>query len=222
LLDDLSENEGKANGAAPPAQTESPKGERDAKGEAKLPSQADAGTSGTGDAQPEPGDGCSTATRIPADAANVLVGGERPPWTNPINAKTADGQNAIVALQPDKPSDRLNVASFGFQIPANATIKGVLVEVIRSSITGTVQDNNVNLEVAQDERVPPKKVSSTTWTTATTTARYGALDDTWGVALTPAMINAGIFGFNIGATQPGRTATANVDEVKMSVRYCVP
>lgn len=144
-------------------------------------------------------------------------------WSNPGNATASDNVDAT-----NRPSgfvvvtNYLLATQFGFSIPTDATIDGVLVEVeaARSS-AGSFQDSSVRLVVGgtisgndnSDNQLIGKSDTYYSW---------GGSTDTWGLSLTPSDVNGSTFGFAWAAEQfddPDRTLS--VDHMRITVYYTV-
>jgi hypothetical protein len=113
---------------------------------------------------------------------------------------------------------------FGFSIPANATILGVVANITKEAIAdnpaSSATDFSVKLLVANTPvGVDHKKAANwpqvqgvgeigTGWGTVT----YGSSTDTWGEALTPAIVNSPGFGVAIAAM----AGTGDYDEVNVA------
>lgn len=102
------------------------------------------------------------------------------PWTSPLSAFIA--------------------TNFGFNIPSNATILGIVVNFgvnSQSTTTGTVAQVALWSAGAQ---LGTAKSPATPITTAVTYHDYGSSADLWGDTPTPAIINDPSFGFAISCT----------------------
>jgi len=91
--------------------------------------------------------------------------------------------------------------SFGLSIPAGAIILGLEVAIYKASfVYGQISDQSVRLVVGGNV-VGSEHASSASWNPLSLVPTlYGAPNDTWGVSLTPAQLNAsgsGGFGFVI-------------------------
>jgi hypothetical protein len=86
---------------------------------------------------------------------------------------------------------------FGFNIPSNATILGIIASFginSQSATTGTVAQVALWYTGAQEGTA---KTPGTAITTTPTVTPYGSAADMWGAALTPAIVNDFSFGFAI-------------------------
>ncbi len=89
----------------------------------------------------------------------------------------------------------LNFSNFGFNIPAGATILGIVVSAVLVSQFPTT---SVLSEVAlwnSSGLVGSAKTPNTPFVTSLQTEAYGSSTDLWGAALTPAIVNDPSFGF---------------------------
>lgn len=163
-----------------------------------------------------------------AGANDATVGGSNS-WTNPGNATTSNNSKATRALTSGGgPSQYLKVTGFGFAIPANAEVDGIVVEIEKmtssTSSGSSCQDNSVKLvkggTVVGDEHAN----AGVNWSTSDTFVSYGSLDgDNWGAGPSVADVNAADFGVAISALNSGATSrTCSVDSVRITVRYWTP
>ena len=146
------------------------------------------------------------------------------PWVNPTNALTVDGQYARATVTDGEQTELLRVTGFGFEVPSNVIVKGVVVELKRQGDNAIV-DGNIQLwldGVASDR---PKFVASG-WPTKIGTHHYGQEVDTWGNALTPELVGRAGFGTEIFAKRREDAGTgpapAEVESLLMTIWYCDP
>lgn len=154
-------------------------------------------------------DGKKTAT-----ATNVAGAGTD--WSNPTNVYASDGSYATCAVN-NTTSDPLRCTNFGFSIPSAALITGVTVYVERKSSSTLTLDNSVQLVYAA-AAIGTDKSTGATWPTADAAATFGGTNDTWGYALTPAIVNSSTFGVQLKVSSTA-SRTASVDCVIMRVDY---
>ncbi|MHC1707866.1 MAG: beta strand repeat-containing protein, partial [Bacteroidales bacterium] len=175
----------------------------------------------------------STNTGYLNAGTGVSVAGTNTDWSNPGNITTVGTPYATCVIPGQQYSDYLMATNFNFNIPANATIDGIEVEVNR---TGTqnliifgIQDEYVYL--VKDVSGSPviqtaydNKAKSGLWPTSLTTTTYGASNDLWSTPLTPADINNSNFGLALRASCNRLTNdhTATVDYFQIRVTYTVP
>jgi hypothetical protein len=147
-------------------------------------------------------------------------------WTNPDLVKQDDGHyaDAYMSIQC---SYTLQCSNFGFNIPTDANITGVMLEVKRVRFGQYVKDWWVKLE-KDNIRHPwtgDNKRTDTNWSGVWDweTHTYGSSADLWGVTWTPAEINDGNFSVHFaagnGAMQGG---VAYVDFIRVTVYYESP
>jgi len=138
--------------------------------------------------------------------------------TNPGNALRSDNSYAAAALLLGQSSRYLKTTGFGFSIPRDATIDGLLVEVERSSNTASaIVDNSVRI-VKNGTITGDEKASAGSWPTSDAYASYGAATDKWGTGWTPSDINTSNFGLVFSA-RALLAATAQIDHVRVTVYF---
>jgi hypothetical protein len=160
-----------------------------------------------------------TASRHASVITNVR--GSRT-WANPTNVRVADGIAAsVLSLSPGEISDFLFANNLGFALPFYARVTGVMVEVKRSSASGTgVSDSALQLRLGQSER--GSWAAPGLWSTTDGYAIYGGPGDLWGgYSWTPEQINSPDFGvaLSVQNTTPAAIDTARVDHMRVTVFY---
>ena len=145
-------------------------------------------------------------------------------WSSPTNARTVDGQYARAIVTDGEQTELLRVTGFGFNVPANVIIKGVVVELKRQG-DNKIVDGNIALwldGVASDR---PKFVA-TGWPTKIGTHHYGQEVDTWGNDLTPDLVGRPGFGTEIFAKRREDAGTgpvpAEIESLLVTIWYCDP
>ncbi len=143
-------------------------------------------------------------------------------WQSPKNALTVDGTFAHADVDLDQQTELLRVTGYGFNLPSTVTIKGVVVELKRRGLNEVV-DGNIELWLDGVASARPKFVASG-WPVAIGTHHYGQEVDTWGDALTPAMVGKPGFGTEIWARRREDAGTgpapADVESLIITVWYC--
>jgi hypothetical protein len=143
-------------------------------------------------------------------------------WTATSKALVADGTpSQLVFNLPNKASPLLEVRGFGFAIPASASIVGVSVRVLRFGNLVQITDDTVRLLAAAP--LGDSRAAAMGWPTSLQSREYGTVEDTWGAALTPAIVNASSFGVGLSVIFPmavGGGPIAFVDEITAAVTYC--
>ncbi len=147
-------------------------------------------------------------------------------WTNTGNVAVRDNTNAAAALTIGQTSHYLMATGFGFAIPAQVIIVGVVVEILRNgTINEVLVDNSVRLVVGGvvvgDERSTAADVTLQWSTIFNRYRRYGASVDIWGLPwLTPAQVNDPGFGIAVSVTDTfdeGAGATATIDHLQITI-----
>jgi hypothetical protein len=157
-------------------------------------------------------------------------------WTNPTYAQTYSGlyyssyATATGVWGYTKLTHYLNCTNFAFNIPTSAIISGVVVNINRQEATGSVGSNFVKDSVVKLVKGGvvsgnSKADVATEWPTYPPAVKsYGSSTDLWGLALTPADVNASNFGVVISAAITFALSTsvsAQVDYVSITVYYTV-
>lgn len=145
-----------------------------------------------------------------ASVANVRAG---QPW---------EQQTTVSAST--SPSAYLYTRLYGLAIPASATVLGVEVEIEFGSTQSTLRvDTDVRLALAANAATlsPANRAMGLTITPLTSRV-YGGPSDTWGVTLTPTILNSDNFGvvFRLGAGSSS-TGVSSVRSVRVRVTYSV-
>ncbi len=172
----------------------------------------------------------TTGTTTPATNAgtgtNTTVVGSAD-WANPGFIIADDTSYASATLTGSiLSSGYLEGTDYGFAIPIDAAINGIVVTIGRHE-SGTrpdyldVRDSTVKLMKAGVLTGNNKAAAGTEWpTTAATPAVYGTSADLWGTTWTPADINNNNFGVALSVIS-GVNRIAYVDYMRISVTYTV-
>lgn len=138
--------------------------------------------------------------------------------SNAGNAAASDDAYATMVLTLAAVSHFLKATNFGFGIPSDATINGILVEIERSStLLSATQDSSVKL-VKGGVIGGTEKAAAGTWPTTDAYASYGSATDLWGQAWTPADVNLSTFGMAIAASA-ALAATGQIDHMRITVYW---
>jgi len=151
---------------------------------------------------------------------NSSVGTES--WNDTGDVDASDNDYAEVDLGDNEISKYLKVSNYGFSVPNDATIDGIKVEVERKAQSpDRIKDYSLKLQkggvIGGDN-----KAAAGFWGNSETTVAYGSDTDKWGLAWTPADINASDFGFVFSAkkdTTQGSDVEVKVDHIKITVYY---
>lgn len=163
------------------------------------------------------------ATKPGTVASSVARTGARAKaWNNQAGALKVDGTYAQVVLGDGEQSELLRVTGYGFEVPAAATIKGVVVQLKRQG-ENKIVDGNIELWLDGKASDRPKFMASG-WPTSIGTHHYGQEIDTWGNDLTPDLVGKPGFGTEIWAMRREDAgtgpATAAVESLIMTIWYC--
>ncbi|MBI3509229.1 MAG: T9SS type A sorting domain-containing protein [Bacteroidetes bacterium] len=152
-------------------------------------------------------------------------------WNNTSNISSSDGQFSDVQLQPFLNcfqsscyrSRYLTCFDFGFNIPWNAEIKGIEVDVtgfcnMASAVldcTIVLRQNSVSLSGNNQSNYLP-------WSTTNSERSYGGPNELWGLTWSPGDINSQDFGTYIKVYNPTLSSPIiSVDCVSMTVTYAM-
>ncbi len=163
----------------------------------------------------------STGTTMSTDLKNPStvadVGGGSRAWVVPSNASRSDDLYATVS-GAGSPTNYLQATNFGFNIPTDATIVGVVATIERKGAAGVLESDNEVKLVKGGSITGSNLAQAGVWSTTETTITYGSSSNLWGVALTPSDVNASNFGFVINVVN-GLADGGYVDNMKLSVYY---
>jgi len=140
-------------------------------------------------------------------------------WSNPDNAKVSDNVYAVAVLGIVAPftSHWLKATDFGFSIPNDAIITGIVVGCeAKVNVAGWILDY---VRIVKGGII---KTSNKTLATYTPTESYkstGSSSDLWGETWTPAEINASDFGVAISTYGGVIEYTISIDHIQMTVYY---
>lgn len=141
-------------------------------------------------------------------------------WTNPSDALASGGNPSDIEFGSDAISQYLKITDFGFSIPSNATVIGVLAEFRILREVDLVRDESVRLvkggTILGDNKAFDMVLPGTYQYVA-----YGGILDTWGLSFTPDDINSSGFGV-VFAADGDEDGIINVDHVRITVYYSTP
>ncbi len=139
-------------------------------------------------------------------------------WQNPSNAQTNDGNYAFATAAILSTTNYLKATNFGFNLPSNAIVYGISVEIERKASLGIgTTDLEVKL-VKNGTILTTNKATGTNWSTNDTEIVYGGASDLWGDAFTYNDINSANFGVVLSASISAGL-TASVDYFSITVYY---
>lgn len=146
-------------------------------------------------------------------------------WLSMDRVEANDGSGAYAsATTTYRNTNLLRLTGFGFNVPADATIKGVVVHVERktsTSVSGT-RDYKVRLVYNSSQR-GDNKASTDSLEEYYITKTYGGSTDDWNASLTPSIVNSSSFGVDISYYNGTvYNPTFYVDYVDITVYWEIP
>ncbi len=142
-------------------------------------------------------------------------------WSNVDNAKISDDTDATVfGVNSADITHYLKATNFGFSIPIDATINGILVEVEKSnSFTNHCVDASVKIIKGGSIGSENKADTTTRWDNVDTVVPYGGESDLWSESWTYEDINNSNFGVVFAAEGKLGTINVFVDHIAITVFY---
>lgn len=162
-----------------------------------------------------------TFTAFPSTCTSVTGVGSKV-WTNPGRAVATDASYATAALSNGNNSNYLRCTDYGFNIPANATITGIRVNVTRKLGSGGAMDMDVLVIKGGTISTAVDRATTTAYTTTDVNEDHGDSADLWGLSWTVADINATNFGVAFAAKRTSGSPTVSVDSISITVAYTLP
>jgi hypothetical protein len=161
----------------------------------------------------------ASATQPTGTGAN-LTGIGSVAWSNPTNIYTSN--NVYATTSGGTATNYLKATNFGFSVPSDAVIEGIVVSVERkSSATNRISDTEIKLLKA-GTIVGNDKASSSFWPTSDAVASYGSSSDLWGETWTYSDINDTNFGVVLAADATQTVGTTySVDYISITVYYSI-
>lgn len=165
----------------------------------------------------------TTAVASPDSGASVAGAGQN--WTSPGNVIASDDSRAVAGAPSGALdyTDYLRVTDFDFAIPTDATILGLVmtVEASTSNASYVAMLPAAYLVNGGSHLGSGKNPSGAALPATDTVFTMGSAGDTWGAALTPAIVNSTTFGLDLygiyGSTAGGQQI--RVDHVTAQVTY---
>ena len=171
----------------------------------------------------------SIGPRFPGTAASLANAGTSEnanAWTSPTNVGADDGSEAsITAATYDSPdiSELLVASNFGFDVPLDATVTGITVEIERrDQAIGAASDNRVQLAKGTTfaSLVGANKADTALdWPTAVAVKTYGSSTDLWSTTWAPSEINASSFAVMLSVQADAANTDIFVDFIRVTVEY---
>ncbi len=170
----------------------------------------------------------------PKSAASFNIrplNGSRQSWTNVSNAGSSDNVYATtgdISGSSGSYTDYLEATNYGFNLPANANITGIAVDVERSDPNTSTADYSIRLvkggNVAGTDHSTGAMYSSTeNFEISDIVRTFGGDGDLWGETWTPAEINATDFGALVSAQRAvdGTVTNGRIDNIRVTVYYSI-
>lgn len=143
-------------------------------------------------------------------------------WTNLNDAMLSDDKWASTAtpLDAGKTTNQLKASAFGFSLPANAKVLGVVVSIERSASGSAtaLKDQDVRVLV-KGLPLATNGAKTAAWPTTDAVAEYGSPSELWGAsAISKTDVEAADFGVLLTVTASA-AATPRVDAISMTVHF---
>ncbi len=142
-------------------------------------------------------------------------------WVNPSNAQTSNNQRAAATspnVAVDELSDYLQATGFGFSIPPDDTINGIVVEIERRVASGSISESSV-LIIQGGVGQGTDHSGNTAFPSTEAYKTYGTSTDLWGLIWTAGDINSANFGVQINVMSASGVNVANIDHIRITVYY---
>jgi hypothetical protein len=164
--------------------------------------------------------GSMSVIGFPTTCTNNASIGNRA-WSSPANARTSNDSHAFASSMNNQTSNYLVCSGFGFNLPASATVTGIVVYAERrqdATGTGTVRDASVRL-VKGGMIVGADRASQTAWTAVDTGENHGGNGELWSTTWSASDINAPGFGVAYAVRKDAGTRTARIDVIAIGVIF---
>lgn len=143
-------------------------------------------------------------------------------WALPENVTAEDNSYASVSLTNTASSILLKCQNFGFSVPSNSTIDGIVVTIrAKANSASKIRfEDIVLLDAAGATGGQDKAALTLINSTSEKAYGFGAADDTWNISPTVAMVNDADFGVVIRLLNIYiGTYTASIDSVTATIYY---
>lgn len=137
-------------------------------------------------------------------------------WTTPSNAGALD--SAYSQAAGIGATEYLKATAFGFTLPSDAVVLGILAEINRFRAVDPVTDARVRLVRAGTVEATDKSTGAA-WSVSSAYVSFGSASDLWGASWSASEINAAGFGCAFAATLSTVDAVAAVDHIRITVTY---
>jgi CshA-type fibril repeat protein len=167
----------------------------------------------------------NSGSRFPT--TGVTSGGSGSAWSNPSDAYSNNSNYASNDVTGNGSlSEFLYLRGFGFSIPSNAVVDGIIVQIDKKAeIINAIKDNVIQLINNTTNLGVNRAVTASFWPTSDITTTYGSTSDMWGntsLTLTPAIINNANFGLQIKVINSNSSTSkrnAYIDYASITVHY---
>lgn len=141
-------------------------------------------------------------------------------WQSPTYVYSSNNFKSFIDENNSGTSKFLKITNFGFSIPSNATIDGIVVEFEKAkNASSTASDNAIRI-IKNDIIGTTDKSVIGEWPTTDTYVSYGGISDLWGETWSYSDINSSNFGVAISVnttTSSGEYTT--IDHCRITVYY---
>jgi len=164
----------------------------------------------------------------PVTTAIITIAGSSATWNNTTNVTTSNNSYSIVnnTLTNGDYTNYLKVTNFGFSIPLNVTITGIVVKVEKLDGGTKNKTKDYRVRIIKNGTIGTTDLSSASfWPTVDSYVTYGTTTQLWGTTWTPTDINNVNFGFAIAANRVGgggATDLPAIDNITITVYYSEP
>ena len=140
-------------------------------------------------------------------------------WTNPNNSQVSDNVYTTATIGAET-THYLKATNFGFSVPTNATINGIVVEAEANvNDPGWILDY---IRIVKSGLIGSTNKTLQRYSTTDSYKSAGSSSDLWGETWTSTDINDSVFGVAISTVQNGASRTISVDHIRITVYYMVP
>ena len=161
----------------------------------------------------------------PNNFTNILKGGSA--WNYDNNDKVYKTQLTYSGSGPDSRTGELIFYNFAFEIPENATIKGIEVKFTKESDRRRTSEDTVIISTTIDEDRGNSENKAIQFPLVgyfwypIVTSTYGGSDDTWGLDLYPELVNSPNFNVKIRSktNYTGDPVNLEVHSLELNVYY---
>lgn len=162
--------------------------------------------------------GGGTVTAYPQSVVNDDSVGDGP-WTNPSNAILEDSIYAQSLIVVGADTQILVATDFGFRIPEDATLTGILVQIKMGH--ETIESETINVQLVRNGNLSGEvKTASFGSDLSIQFIDFGTTTDLWGYDWVAAEINQSNFGVSVqGVDAILGGSYIDVDSIRISVTY---